>query len=301
MARNSGDTRDWTDKLIDRLAAWLENVGESRASVAFVVCLLILSAIFRFLTGSWTTSIALVALCVLSLAFGTILALAFGREGRKQFLSRQHPDAGGIRELRWQDFELFIAQLLKLRGYEVEHVGKDEPDGGVDLIARKGGKRMAVQCKHYRHEPIPVADVRMLYGIMARDKYDKAMYVTSGRFSKPAELEFEKDDRIFLVDEHMILQWLDVVADMLPSPEREREDQSVSPALASIRRQIDGDHSFTISVPRCPSCKSVMVLGYSRRNGQRYWRCPRKRTGCAGRDLPLGKEQVHLLDPGRRS
>ena len=43
-----------------------------------------------------------------------------------------------------------MARLLKLEGYEVTRLGGAKPDGGVDVLAMRDGKRTVVQCKHWR-------------------------------------------------------------------------------------------------------------------------------------------------------
>lgn len=53
-------------------------------------------------------------------------------------------------EIDWYQFEKFCAGLLEAGGYAVERKGGAQPDGGVDLIATKGGERTLVQCKHWR-------------------------------------------------------------------------------------------------------------------------------------------------------
>ena len=42
--------------------------------------------------------------------------------------------------------------MYQSKGYDVEPRGGLRPDGGIDLIVRKGHLHWIVQCKHYRDE-----------------------------------------------------------------------------------------------------------------------------------------------------
>ena len=46
-----------------------------------------------------------------------------------------------------QDFELLVGEAFRLQGYEVTELGGAGPDGGVDLVLRKGKEKFLVQCK----------------------------------------------------------------------------------------------------------------------------------------------------------
>ena len=55
------------------------------------------------------------------------------------------PDA--LDGMSWQDFELLVGEAFRLQGYEVTELGGAGPDGGVDLVLRKGKEKFLVQCK----------------------------------------------------------------------------------------------------------------------------------------------------------
>jgi len=51
----------------------------------------------------------------------------------------------------------------------VNERGGRGPDGGVDLVLRKGSEATVVQCKQYRATQVGVAVVRELFGAAASD------------------------------------------------------------------------------------------------------------------------------------
>ena len=69
--------------------------------------------------------------------------------------------------MSWQDFELLVGEAFRLQGYEVTELGGAGPDGGVDLVLRRGREKFLVQCKQWKAFKVGVAVVRELYGAMA--------------------------------------------------------------------------------------------------------------------------------------
>lgn len=49
-------------------------------------------------------------------------------------------------------------------------MGGNRPDGGVDLVLKKGGRRYLVQCKHWKTWQVGVAVVRELNGVIAEQR-----------------------------------------------------------------------------------------------------------------------------------
>lgn len=75
------------------------------------------------------------------------------------------PDA--LDGMSWQDFELLVGEAFWLQGYEVTELGGEGPDGGVDLVLRRGREKFLVQCKQWKAFKVGVVIVRELYGVMA--------------------------------------------------------------------------------------------------------------------------------------
>ena len=53
--------------------------------------------------------------------------------------------------MSWQDFEKFCGEAYRRKGFVVQESGRAGPDGGVDLVLRKGGETWLVQCKRWRN------------------------------------------------------------------------------------------------------------------------------------------------------
>ena len=79
-------------------------------------------------------------------------------------------------------------EAYKRQGYQVEERGGNEPDGGIDLILIKKGEMVLVQCKHWEAEQVGVKIVRELYGVVAAEGATKGIVVTTGYFTRDAEI-----------------------------------------------------------------------------------------------------------------
>ena len=101
--------------------------------------------------------------------------------------------------MSWQDFELLVGEAFRLQGYEVTELGGEGPDGGVDLVLRKGREKFLVQCKQWRAFKVGVAVVRELYGVMAAKGAAGGFVVTSGSFTEEA-IAFASGRNVTLVD-----------------------------------------------------------------------------------------------------
>jgi restriction system protein len=54
----------------------------------------------------------------------------------------------------------------------------------VDLVLRRDGKTTLVQCKRWTGKSVGVSVVRELYGIMAAEKADEGILVTTSSFTQ---------------------------------------------------------------------------------------------------------------------
>ncbi len=84
-----------------------------------------------------------------------------------------------------EDFEDYIALLLKRLGYKDVRLTKRSQDYGIDLLARKKNELYAFQCKYYS-KPVGVAAVQQVYA--GKDFYgaDYAVVVTNNTFTRQA-------------------------------------------------------------------------------------------------------------------
>lgn len=96
------------------------------------------------------------------------------------------------------DFELFCAELLKMRGFQDVQVTKGSGDYGIDILAEKDGVTYGIQCKCYG-TPVGVKAVQEAYA--GRDYYDRMVgaVLTNQYFTTPA-VEAAKKLKILLWD-----------------------------------------------------------------------------------------------------
>lgn len=92
------------------------------------------------------------------------------------------------------EFEVFVAQLWRAQGYEVE-LTPASGDHGADLIATKAEERVAIECKRYAEDgSVGNAFVRGVaaHKIDQENPATHAMLVTTGRFTQKAVEAGEK-------------------------------------------------------------------------------------------------------------
>ena len=73
-------------------------------------------------------------------------------------------------------FEKEVANLFKQHGFSAQ-LTKGGPDGGIDIVLRKNGKRIAVQCKAHKNK-ISESIARDLYGVINAYGYNAGFLVT---------------------------------------------------------------------------------------------------------------------------
>lgn len=116
-----------------------------------------------------------------------------------------------LEELTWQQLEDVVAELLRLRGMNVE-VTRRSADGGRDIVARgeliPGEPAiLAVEVKHKR--VVKIGDLRG--AIYANKDFPALMFATSGRFSAGVVREKKKPEtflRLLLKDGAALGQWI---------------------------------------------------------------------------------------------
>ena len=159
--------------------------------------------------------------------------------------------ADAVDQLTWQDFEKLVAEAFRRDGYSVAENGCGGPDGGVDLVLRRGNEKFFVQCKQWKAYTVGVDVVRELYGVMAAQGATGGFVVTSGTFSSDA-VEFARGRNVQLID---------------------------GPKLhALLRRARNGPARAPASSPACPLCGSRMVKRTAKRGqhaGAEFWGCQR--------------------------
>ncbi|MCO5787027.1 restriction endonuclease [Pseudomonas sp. G11-1] len=203
--------------------------------------------------------------------FGAIGSIA-GRHRRKTLLKdvKAATQPGKtIDGLSWQQFEQLIGEAFRGQGYSVTETGGSGPDGGVDLILRKGGEKSLVQCKHWRSLKVGVPVVREFFGAMAAEGAAGGFVVTSGQFTDAAKT-FAAGRNIQLIDGIRLKQWL---AQHRATPAEPKPAEPDQPAHQPIPEN-----------PTCPVCSSTMIKRLAKRGanaGNVFWGCS-KYPGCRG-------------------
>ena len=122
-------------------------------------------------------------------------------------------DEETIYRLSSREFEELVAELFRQQGFDVE-LTQETRDDGCDVIATKniGGLpfMLLIECKKYaREHPVGVSLVRSLLGVQTDRKANKAVLVTTSRFTKPARQFAERQQHmISLVDFDDLMQML---------------------------------------------------------------------------------------------
>ena len=120
--------------------------------------------------------------------------------------------------LSGSQFEREMATLFKRRGYIVELRG-GAGDGGIDILARKGGETTIIQCKRYKN-PVGPAAARELYGSLIASGADQGILACTAGFTKGAR-DFVDGKPIRLVDSWDIIKVAEATdgrRDELPPP-----------------------------------------------------------------------------------
>lgn len=164
---------------------------------------------------------------------------------------RSRADVASLNEMSWGEFETLVAEHFKRKGFEVAREGGSGPDGGIDLVLRKGREKHLVQCKQWKAYKVSVQPVREFYGVMAAAGAACGYFVTSGTFTEDAKA-FVRGLNLELIDGQKLKSMIGTVANVAPVP---------SPAHVA---------------PQCPKCGAAMQIRVARKGanaGQKFWGC----------------------------
>jgi len=195
----------------------------------------------------------------------------------------EDPTASTLNRMHWREFELVVGEAFRQRGYKVTERGGGGPDGGVDLVIRKGSEATVVQCKQYRATKVNVAVVRDLFGAMTAEGASAGMVVTLGSFTRDAEA-FARGRNIELVTGKALRALL-------------REGSTVQGVRSAARASSvealqytapDRAQSVPGETPTCPRCSAPMTKRVAKAGsnaGKPFWGCS-KFPECRGtRDI----------------
>lgn len=172
--------------------------------------------------------------------------------------------ANALEGMSWRDFEKLVGEAFRLQGYQVSEAGGGGPDGGVDLVLRKGTETFLVQCKQWKAYQVGVRVVRELYGVMAARGAAGGFVVTSGRFTDDARA-FANGRNVKLIDGPRLLKLIKQVKTARNPGEGFAGESRLEPTFTEVT-----------SVPACPVCGKNMVLRTAARGrsaGAKFWGC----------------------------
>lgn len=184
---------------------------------------------------------------------------AYKRRHRSQLLDTQS-GIESIRAMSWQDFEYLVGEIFRRQDFMVEEHGGKGPDGGVDIVLYKSGKKAIVQCKRWKSYSINVSLVRELFGVMVAEAASECIFVTCGTYTLDA-VEFAKGKAVKLVDGEELVRLV-------------RQVQTDSASDVPIPGAVQSVSSS--APPACPQCGSAMVRRVARKGsnaGGEFWGC----------------------------
>ena len=164
----------------------------------------------------------------------------------------------------WRQFEQLVGEAFRRQGYAVEETGLGGPDGGIDLILRKDGRRTLVQCKQWKRQQVGVSVVREMAGLLAHHQAQAVKIVCIGSYTSDAEA-FARGTPIELISGERFLEMIQA-AQQTGAPRRQPDQRNEPtwtqpPADTSPQRHA------------CPRCGSALVQRTNRRTGEGFLGC----------------------------
>jgi restriction endonuclease Mrr len=128
---------------------------------------------------------------------------------RRRVEAMLHPDRvrDEIHYMSGPQFERFMADLFRQKGYAVEETPLSG-DQGVDLILPDlDGKRVVIQLKRWTG-PVGNKAIQATFAGMAHYQADEGWVITTSTFTKSAR-ELARSTRVRLIDKDELTDWLD--------------------------------------------------------------------------------------------
>ena len=149
------------------------------------------------------------------------------------------------------EFEREMGSLYRRLGYNVQMTATSG-DHGIDLILRKNGKTIVVQCKSHQ-APVGESVARDLLGSMHAVRADSAILACTGGFTRSAR-KFVEAQPIKLITVQDIIALADSIE------------------LGEVAEPADNAPSIVAPVCPMPGCGKVMALRKGRYG--LFWGCP---------------------------
>ncbi|MDR6094428.1 restriction endonuclease [Stenotrophomonas sp. SORGH_AS_0321] len=200
--------------------------------------------------------LAPLAWLLLGLCWAAALASCLGSRRRRRLLDTRD-SLDSLAAGSWAQFEQLVGEAFRRHGYTVEETGLGGPDGGIDLILRKQGQKVLVQCKQWRSRQIGVSVVREMAGLLAHHCADAVKIVCIGTFTRDAEA-FAAGKPIELISGEALLGMIRAVQ----KPAANRVEPQLEPARCPIPK-----------AAACRKCGSPLVQRTNRRTGEQFHGC----------------------------
>lgn len=180
-------------------------------------------------------------------------AAAWWRGRREARLIEDLADIESLRALEWSDLEVLVRAVYARQGYSATRLGGFGADGGIDVVLRRDGNKVLVQCKQWRARQVSVNVVRELLGAVTSERADRGVVVTCGTFTGDA-WGYANANGLELVDG---MQLLELVRQVQRVPR-----DAASPTSPQLLEPGTGP------LP-CPACGGRMVLRQAMRGANR--------------------------------
>ena len=175
--------------------------------------------------------------------------LAFAALRRGALLEGQQ-DIDSLRKISWREFEDLVGEAYKRKGYVVTETTSGA-DGGVDIILKKGGEKLLVQCKQWRMVKVGVKVVRELYGVVAAEGASGGVVISSGTFTQEAQA-FARGKPLELIDGNELFK-----------------------IITEVQKKQRPAHHESKDI-LCPLCGNKMVIRTAKKGvnaGKEFWGC----------------------------
>jgi len=203
------------------------------------------------------------------LCLGGAAMSAWRRHQRKTLVANMGNGTGAdaLDGMSWREFEMLVGEAFRMKGFSVLEVGGGGPDGGVDLVLKKGAERFLVQCKQWKAYKVGVDVVRELYGVMAAKGAAGGFVVTSGSFTVDAK-GFAEGRNVKLLDGQRLTRMI-----------REARQSLAAGGGPMVQPRPAAQHVAQVHVPAepaCPVCGARMVQRTAKKGvnaGAMFWGC----------------------------
>ena len=202
---------------------------------------------------------------------GLFLLNSFVRGKKRILLFNSQKDMETLRSLSWKDFERLVGEVYRRKGYTIVETGGGGADGGVDLVLKKNGETIFVQCKHWKMDRVGIVIIRELLGVVYDKKASGGIVITSGTFTQEA-IDFARGNPIKLVNGKELYAMIGVIKNKAIPIHKGK------PAV--IKMPVHENPTPLL----CPLCGSAMVLRTAKKGptaGSLFYGCS-KYPKCKG-------------------